>query len=305
MSAVQASNDASILPLNHVMQGYGKTAANFAATQSIPFGFKLLAYPVERIRLLMQTQHTNKTFESSSFSSLRHTASHMKTEGMLSPWRGCTPTIIRWFPSQYLVLFLKDSISDVFPTYNKKTEYTKYFCSKVGSGAATGVINAIVWAYPLDVVRQQLATKNALTWRNAVTSIYQRHGLQGFYRGFVMDAPGLMLFRGVQLGGWDLVKDHYGNAWEEKTRINRFAHGQVISLMGSVVAYPWDTVRRNLISMDVKGSSYSEVYRTGVSTAGGLRKFFYAGFSARVLSSVVNGALLEAFDEWKRTSRAA
>ncbi|KAJ9443760.1 Mitochondrial ADP/ATP translocase, partial [Diplonema papillatum] len=233
--------------------------------------------------------------------SLSRTVSHLKMEGFLSAWRGASPTIIRWLPSQYIVLFLKDYISAVIPSCKKQDGYGKYFANKVGSGAATGVINALIWAYPLDVVRQQLATKNTHTWRNAVSSVYNAHGLRGFYRGFMMDAPGLMIFRGVQLGGWDLVKDHYGSSWNEKTRVDRFMHGQVISLMGSVMSYPWDTVRRNLISCDQNGS-YSEVYRSGVATAGGLRRFLYAGFSARVLSSVVNGALLEGFDEWKRTA---
>ena len=185
-------------------------------------------------------------------------------------------------------------------SYSKTDEYGKYFASKVGSGAATGVGTALVWAYPLDVMRQQLATKNAGTWRNAGRTVLQEHGLRGFYRGFVMDAPGLMVFRGVQLGGWDLIKDHYGPAWQEKGTLSRFGHAMVISMFGSVFSYPCDTIRRNLIS-SAKASSYADVFRSGVASAGGLRMFFYAGFSARIMSSVVNGALLEGFDHWKRT----
>eukprot|EP01064_Diplonema_japonicum_P006879 TRINITY_DN146_c0_g2_i4.p1 TRINITY_DN146_c0_g2~~TRINITY_DN146_c0_g2_i4.p1 ORF type:complete len:300 (+),score=83.79 TRINITY_DN146_c0_g2_i4:59-958(+) len=299
---MSAKLDATAVPAELVVMKYARAAGHFAALQSVPFTFKLMAYPMERIRLLMQTQHTNKTFEGSNFNSLGRTISHMKNEGYLAAWRGASPTIVRWLPSQYIVLFLKDHLSGHFPVYNKDKQYGMYFAGKVGSGAATGVINALVWAYPLDVMRQQMATKNSGTWGKAAKDVYSQGGLRGFYRGFMMDAPGLMIFRGVQLGGWDLMKDYYGEEWGKMNRVSRFAHGQVISLFGSLFAYPWDTVRRNLMS--ATGSTYSEVYRSGVATAGGFRNFFYAGFSARVLSSVVNGALLEGFDEWKRTKDA-
>eukprot|EP01064_Diplonema_japonicum_P006877 TRINITY_DN146_c0_g2_i2.p1 TRINITY_DN146_c0_g2~~TRINITY_DN146_c0_g2_i2.p1 ORF type:complete len:292 (+),score=42.03 TRINITY_DN146_c0_g2_i2:88-963(+) len=281
---------------------YVKAVAYFAQLQSIPIGIKLAAYPLERVRLLMQTQHVNKTYERASFSSLANTMSHMKTEGYLSAWKGATPTIVRWIPSQYIILFLKDYLTFLSPKYDRQTQYPRFFVSKVCGGAATGIINSLIWGYPLDVVRQQLATKDSGSWRNGVKEVYGHHGLKGFYRGFLINAPGLMIFRGVQLGGWDLMKDYYGEEWGKMNRVSRFAHGQVISLFGSVFSYPWDTVRRNLMS--ATGSTYSEVYRSGVATAGGFRNFFYAGFSARVLSSVVNGALLEGFDEWKRTKDA-
>eukprot|EP01059_Diplonema_ambulator_P016238 TRINITY_DN275_c0_g2_i1.p1 TRINITY_DN275_c0_g2~~TRINITY_DN275_c0_g2_i1.p1 ORF type:complete len:290 (+),score=57.91 TRINITY_DN275_c0_g2_i1:96-965(+) len=282
---------------------YGKAVGYFVSLQSVPIAVKLAAYPMERIRLLMQTQHINKTFEGSSFKSLGHTVSHMKGEGYLSAWRGASPTIVRWIPSQYIILFLKDHLTGYMPTYDRHKEYGKYFMTKVGSGAVTGVINSLIWAYPLDVVRQQLATKDSGTWRRAAGDIYSHHGVRGFYRGFCINAPGLMVFRGVQLGGWDLTKDYYGEEWGKMSRFSRFAHGQFISLMGSVFSYPVDTIRRNLMSSS-KGTSYSDVFKHGTQAAGGLRKFFYAGFSARIITSIVNGALLEAFDTWKRTKDA-
>eukprot|EP01063_Lacrimia_lanifica_P024751 TRINITY_DN325_c0_g1_i3.p1 TRINITY_DN325_c0_g1~~TRINITY_DN325_c0_g1_i3.p1 ORF type:complete len:305 (+),score=129.26 TRINITY_DN325_c0_g1_i3:72-986(+) len=282
--------------------GVAKDVGNFALCQAVPCSVKLAAYPMERIRLLMQTQHTNTTFGKVSFKSLAATVSHMKGEAQYftAAWRGATPTLVRWGPSQYMHLFLKEHLSTKFPAYNKKDQYGMWMASKVASGAATGILVAAVWAYPFDVIRQQLATKNSGSWQNAGMEVYQRFGMRGFYRGFMMDAPGLAIFRGVQLGGWDVVKDHYGARWAEMSIASHFVHAQMISLSGSVCAYPWDTVRRNLIGMD-KVVSYGEVLRSGVATAGGVRQFFYAGFTARIISSFVNGALLEGFDAWKRT----
>eukprot|EP00754_Rhynchopus_humris_P014645 Rhum_TRINITY_DN14404_c5_g1::Rhum_TRINITY_DN14404_c5_g1_i1::g.87921::m.87921/K05863/SLC25A4S, ANT; solute carrier family 25 (mitochondrial adenine nucleotide translocator), member 4/5/6/31 len=279
---------------------YAAKLGHFGMVQAAPVGVKMALYPVERIRLLMQTQHLNSAYKGVALSSAAKTVGQMKIEGGFSAWKGMTPTLVRWFPSQYIHLFMKDVLSNAAPAYSKQDQYAKYFATKVGSGAATGVGTALVWAYPLDVMRQQLATKNAGTWRNAASQVVKEHGFRGFYRGFLMDAPGLMIFRGVQLGGWDLIKDFYGKSWSEKGTLDRFAHGMLISMMGSVFSYPCDTIRRNLISAS-KASSYGEVFRTGVATAGGLRRFFFAGFSARIMSSIVNGALLEGFDHWKRT----
>ncbi|KAJ9435379.1 hypothetical protein DIPPA_02022, partial [Diplonema papillatum] len=94
---------------------YAAGLTHFASLQVVPVGFKLAAYPMERLRLLMQTQHTNKTYTGSSFSSIARTVSHIKTEGMISAWRGASPTIIRWLPSQYIVLFLKEYLSAALP----------------------------------------------------------------------------------------------------------------------------------------------------------------------------------------------
>eukprot|EP01060_Flectonema_neradi_P032656 TRINITY_DN5236_c4_g1_i2.p1 TRINITY_DN5236_c4_g1~~TRINITY_DN5236_c4_g1_i2.p1 ORF type:complete len:223 (+),score=34.18 TRINITY_DN5236_c4_g1_i2:122-790(+) len=201
---------------------YLQAVKHFATTNYFPFTIKVAAYPVERIRLLMQTQHTNNSLNGSSIRSLRGAVGHITTEGsLLAPWKGVTPTLVRWLPSQYLVLFLKDMLSGWLPNYNKEDSYMKYIGGKLGSGAATGIISALVWAYPLDVMRQQLATKNSGSWKAAASQIYAANGLRGFYRGFAIDAPGLMIFRGVQLGGWDLVKDHYGKEWDTKSRVSK------------------------------------------------------------------------------------
>ena len=176
----------------------------------------------------------------------------------------------------------------------------QYIGAKFISGAVTGLAASLLWSYPLDVIRQQVATREAATWRTSAYRVYELHGVRGYYRGFLINTPGLMTFRAIQLGGWDLVKEHYGKkAWEEKSRPVKIFHGQLISLVGSLLGYPYDTIRRNIISYDGKGS-YKELVKRGILSSGGIRRFLYAGYSARILSSVVNGGLLEGYDEWNR-----
>eukprot|EP01065_Artemidia_motanka_P045233 TRINITY_DN65_c9_g1_i1.p1 TRINITY_DN65_c9_g1~~TRINITY_DN65_c9_g1_i1.p1 ORF type:complete len:306 (+),score=71.67 TRINITY_DN65_c9_g1_i1:115-1032(+) len=284
-------------------KGKLRGVAVMATTQSVPVAVKFALYPMERFRLVLQTKHmaTGGNAVSDIFTKPRSLGD------VTQLWRGFGTTSVRWFVYQQVNFAFKDFYSGVLPQCNSRDGYFTYAVSKIGAGAAAGLSAAFFWGYPLDVVRQALATSthaNSGNWLTTVEGIYKTHGIRGFYRGYCMDAPGLMIFRGVQLGGWDMIKDHYGpEEWEKKSWLGRFWRGQIISLVGSSLSYPWDTWRRNLIRSHE--SRYMDVLRAGVDAAGGYRRFFYCGFSVRMLSSVVNGALLEAYDEWKRQTRNA
>jgi len=274
-----------------------------AATQLIPVGFKFALYPVERLRIGLQTRH----FASHGGQTVQQIFGTVGLNTMPELWRGFGTTILRWFIYQQLNLYFKDKISDIAPKVSKDGNYAAYVVTKVGAGAAAGLAAAAIWGYPLDVVRQELATTTRQGRGSAaetVRAIFAERGLKGFYRGYLMDAPGLMMFRGVQLGGWDMVKESYGKeAWEKRTLAGRFLTAQVVSLSASIMSYPCDTWRRNLIRAK-GGVSYGDILRLGKENVGGgslsTLRFLYSGFSVRVISSVVNAALLESWDEWKR-----
>eukprot|EP01062_Namystynia_karyoxenos_P068768 TRINITY_DN637_c0_g1_i5.p1 TRINITY_DN637_c0_g1~~TRINITY_DN637_c0_g1_i5.p1 ORF type:complete len:323 (+),score=109.77 TRINITY_DN637_c0_g1_i5:87-971(+) len=285
-----------------IIAKHGESASTFISTQCVPFCVKFAVYPFERQRLIAQTRHIAQ--DGRTWRSMLQEW-RQRTLGMT--WRGFGPTVIRWAPNQYLTLYIKDHLTEhIVPRYSRDESYQKYFWSKVGAGAVTGLATALVWAYPLDVMRQQLATsgKECGGWCAAARRIHSKggggvRGLRGFYRGFLMDAPGLMIFRGVQLGGWDLLKDWHGrDAWEKKAQVDQFFWGQLVSLFGSVCAYPCDTIRRNLIRTE--GNSYWVTLKQGRRDAGSYLRFFYAGFHFRLLTSFVNGALLVYYDQWKR-----
>ena len=99
------------------MSDIAQKVKHFSTIQAMPVGIKLALYPMERVRLLMQTQHLNQAYKGTSLSSLGNASQLLKKEGMLSPWKGVTPTLVRWFPSQYIHLFMKDAISQTIPTY--------------------------------------------------------------------------------------------------------------------------------------------------------------------------------------------
>lgn len=275
--------------------------------QLLPVAAKFFVYPIDRARMSIQTQWAPapdmKTVVqwngvwAEVFQSLRL----FLEKGQLQPWRGFGTTCLRWGPYQYLNLASKDKITRLAPCYSREQHWGKYFTTKLLVGASAGVFSALVWGYPLDVIRQHLATNSEKQeFRYVVSRVWKNQGLRGFYRGFFGDCAGLAIFRGVQLGGWDVLKEWYGkDAWHRKSTSTHFLHAQAISILASFSTYPVDTIRRNVIRSR-SGISYIACIRaclcSGVKMGGGCRHFFYAGFSARIASSFVNGIVLECWD---------
>eukprot|EP00427_Karlodinium_veneficum_P061569 CAMPEP_0169386944 /NCGR_PEP_ID=MMETSP1017-20121227/45070_1 /TAXON_ID=342587 /ORGANISM="Karlodinium micrum, Strain CCMP2283" /LENGTH=197 /DNA_ID=CAMNT_0009488281 /DNA_START=16 /DNA_END=606 /DNA_ORIENTATION=- len=180
--------------------------------QLVPVTVKFVVYPIDRARILIQTQCAPGVIQGEAqfrgvWQSLKYVC---QTEGWKSPWRGFATTCLRWAPYQCLNLAAFDFISGSVPAYSREKHPFSYFSSKLFIGALAGVGSAAVWGYPLDVVRQHLATHNAVKPASAVfviQRIRREQGFLGFYRGFSAGCAGLAIFRAVQLGGWDIVKE--------------------------------------------------------------------------------------------------
>ena len=52
-------------------------------------------------------------------------------QGFGSFWRGNTANIVRYFPTQAFNFAFKDTIKAIFPKYNSKTEFWKFFKHRV------------------------------------------------------------------------------------------------------------------------------------------------------------------------------
>ena len=63
--------------------------------------------------------------------------------------------IVRYFPTQALNFFLKDTYKKIFNPYNIKKEPFKFFLGSVASGGAAGATSLSI-VYPLDFTRTRL-----------------------------------------------------------------------------------------------------------------------------------------------------
>jgi solute carrier family 25 (adenine nucleotide translocator) protein 4/5/6/31 len=121
---------------------------------------KTLVAPIERVKLLLQTQDANKKIMDGTgkkYTGIVDCFSRVvKEEGVNALWRGNLANVIRYFPTQALNFAFKDTYKTLFGRHNPKTEKLKFFLSNLASGGAAGA-SSLMFVYPLDFARTRLA----------------------------------------------------------------------------------------------------------------------------------------------------
>merc|ERR1711869_89873 len=92
---------------------------------------KTITAPIERVKLIIQTQDANpkiKSGEVPRYTGIMNCFTRVAAEqGVGAFWRGNFTNCIRYFPTQAINLASKDSIKNAFPKYNPKTEFLSFF----------------------------------------------------------------------------------------------------------------------------------------------------------------------------------
>jgi len=119
---------------------------------------KTAVAPIERIKLLLQTQDANaKITGDKKYKGIVDCLVRVpKEEGIGAFWRGNLANVIRYFPTQALNFAFKDTYKKVFCPFNPKTDFWKFFFGNLASGGAAGATSLMV-VYPLDFARTRLA----------------------------------------------------------------------------------------------------------------------------------------------------
>ena len=55
-------------------------------------------------------------------------------QGIASFWRGNLANVVRYFPTQAFNFAFKDTIKNLFPKYNPRTDFWKFFATNMASG---------------------------------------------------------------------------------------------------------------------------------------------------------------------------
>jgi len=122
---------------------------------------KTIMAPVERVKLLMQTQDSNPAVlrgEVQRYTSIGNCFSRVYSEqGTAAFWRGNLVNCLRYAPQQGSALAFNDMINNMFPIYNSNTDFWKSFGSKLFSGGLAGAIANTI-CYPFDFARTRLAS---------------------------------------------------------------------------------------------------------------------------------------------------
>ncbi|KAI8898917.1 mitochondrial carrier domain-containing protein [Globomyces pollinis-pini] len=219
---------------------------------------KTITAPIERVKLIIQTQDANPKIISGEvprYTGMINVFTRVSAEqGIGAFWRGNFTNCIRYFPTQALNLASKDSIKGAFPKYSPKTDFWSFFAVNLASGGAAGAFS-LTFVYPLDYARTRLAsdvgsgkkTFNGL-WDCLVKTTKGPKGFLSLYQGFGISVAGIIPYRGVQFGLNDTIKGL--NPWDKEVSFigiaSKWAGAQFSVIMSGFVTYPFDTVRRRL-----------------------------------------------------------
>ena len=121
---------------------------------------KTAVAPIERVKLILQTQDSNLDIKSGKVPRYNGIVDCFgrvaKEQGVASYWRGNLANCIRYFPTQAFNFAFKDTFKVMFPKYNQNTEFWKFFGTNVASGGLAGAASLCI-VYPLDFARTRLA----------------------------------------------------------------------------------------------------------------------------------------------------
>lgn len=155
---------------------------------------KTAVAPIERVKLLLQTQDSHPDIKSGKLP--RYTGivdcfgRVAREQGVSSYWRGNFANCIRYFPTQAFNFAFKDTFKTLFPKYNQKTEFWKFFGANVASGGLAGAASLCI-VYPLDFARTRLAAdmgknneREFTGLVDCVKKVTQKTGARSLYQGF-------------------------------------------------------------------------------------------------------------------------
>jgi len=230
--------------------------------------------PVERVKLLLQTQDSNPKVisgEIAKYTGIGDCFARVSAEqGMKAFWRGNFVNCIRYAPQQGSALAFNDQIKRMSPKYNPKTDFYKDFGIKLLAGGAAGGLANVV-CYPFDFARTRLASDlgkgggqfNGIA--DCIMKTVATGGITGLYRGSAITVAGAFVYRGGQLGLFAQIQDM--NPYKtDKGMIGivaAFVCATVARTITTPFNYPFDTIRRRMM-LDSDKPAEERLYKSAV-----------------------------------------
>ena len=273
---------------------------------------KTATAPIERVKLLLQTQDANKALIESGrkYTGIVDCFSRVaKEEGPKALWRGNFVNVLRYFPTQALNFAFKDYYKQLFGGHDPDKNFWKFFAGNVAAGGAAGA-TSLCFVYPLDMARTRLAADigkgpgerqfNGLG--DCLTKLYKADGFRGLYRGFGISVAGIIPYRASYFGLFDTGKRKL--TWVQKSLIIKFIFAQFCTTTSGLLSYPFDTVRRRMM-MDSGRSASEKMYKSTpdcfkqILTKEGPKAFFKGALS-NIFRGVGASLVLVLYDEMKK-----
>jgi solute carrier family 25 (adenine nucleotide translocator) protein 4/5/6/31 len=270
---------------------------------------KTLAAPIELIKLRLQNMDEmlkNGSLEKKYDGIADCGRRIMAEEGVKSFWKGNFANVLRYFPTQALNFAFKDFYKGIFSRDKKKHGYFQFVMGNIASGGAAGA-TSLLFVYSLDYARTRLAndTKSAKKGKgekqfNGIIDVYRKtiatDGVAGLYRGFVISAVGIVIYRGLYFGIYDSVKAILPKSIQDSFIVS-FGLGFFVTNTAGVASYPIDTIRRRMMMTSGQAVKYSGSLDCGrqIVANEGVKSLF-KGAGANILRAVAGAGALSLND---------
>jgi len=276
---------------------------------------KTATAPIERVKLIIQTQDSNPRIRSGEvqrYTGIANCFSRVASEqGVAAFWRGNFTNVIRYFPTQAFNFAFKDTFKTLFPRYDKNKEFGMFFLTNMASGGLAGA-GSLCIVYPLDYARTRLASDvgsgqkafNGLA-DCLVKTAKGPGGFMSLYNGFGVSVAGIIPYRGVYFGMYDSISGI--NPFRKEKGIvglaSKFAIAQATAITAGYASYPFDTIRRRLQMQSEKPKS-EWMYKGTLDCFAKIAKeegmnAMFKGAGANALRTVGSALVLVLYDEVK------
>lgn len=276
---------------------------------------KTATAPIERVKLIIQTQDANPAImsgEVARYKGIGDCFTRVAAEqGIGAFWRGNFTNVIRYFPTQAFNFAFKDIIKNIFPKADKNKEFVKFFAINMASGGLAGA-GSLCIVYPLDYARTRLASDVGSGKKsfNGLADCLSKTakgpaGVMGLYNGFGVSVIGIIPYRGVYFGVNDTLADM--NPYKKNRDLiglaSKFGIAQFTAILAGYASYPFDTVRRRLQMQSEKPQS-EWIYKGTMDCFGkvvadeGITALF-KGAGANALRTVGSALVLVLYDRIK------
>ncbi|XP_034176795.1 ADP/ATP translocase 4 isoform X2 [Osmia lignaria lignaria] len=237
---------------------------SFAISGLLAMVFKTIVAPLERVKLILQTQSSSRqigTAKRTAYSGFLDALVRIpKEQGFLSLWRGNLLSICRYFPAQAINF----SCYDIY--YNALLQiiqpWTAYSHNLLPflSGGAVGVTTCIL-LFPLNFCNTRISVdlgddksvkREFLNLRDCLGKVYKNDGVRGFYEGMSLMASGMFIYRAAYFGIYTISKRIYLNANSSDSTVQTMrtpflvslALAELSSFTGTMISYPLETIAR-------------------------------------------------------------
>lgn len=268
---------------------------------------KTIFAPLDRIKLILQTQDSNFRLKHQKYKGILDCIQRVyKEEGLFSFWKGNFPNLLLYFPTTAFNFAFKDKFHILFKIHTYQENFRTFFLLNLLAGGLAGAAcNFLI--FPLKLARLCIgvdtgieSTRQFHSLRHFYQTVYSRKGVRGIYSGLCNSLLSVFIFRGVHFGLYDTGKVCIHN-FEHKMLIEKLMFAQLVTIIAETVTYPSDTLKRRMM---MNGFGEKRVYKNSfdcffkIIRNEGFKGFFKGNLS-NLIKSGSNSVILVLYDVFK------